>query len=96
MNFLRADSSCASWRCISLKATASWPSSSRGVDRDRVLEVARGDLLGRELESLDPLRQRAGHEVAADQREQQRDPAGDQDLVAHDDDAADDVGDRVE
>ena len=28
MNFLRADSSCESWRCISLNATASCPISS--------------------------------------------------------------------
>ena len=28
MNFLRADSSCESWCCIWLNATASWPSSS--------------------------------------------------------------------
>ena len=54
----------------------------------------RGDLLGGALEPLDALREPARDQIAADQREQQRDAAGDQDLVADDRDAADDVGDR--
>ncbi len=64
------------------------------VDRDRVLEIAGGDLLGGALQSLDPLGERPRDEIPADQREQQRDPSGDQDLVADDRDVAHDVGDR--
>ena len=95
MNFLRASSSCLSWRCIWLKAIASCPSSSLESTCDRVVEVARRHLLGRELQPLDALAQRPRDEVAADQRQQQRDPAGDEDLVPHDLDAVHDVRDRV-
>ena len=94
MNFLRADSSWASWCCIALKATASCPSSSLESTADRVLEVAGGDLLGGVFEPLDPLGERPGLQVAADQRQQQGDPARHQDLVTDDRDVADDVGDR--
>src|SRR5207302_3564494 len=62
-----------------------------GVDRDRLLEVPRRDLLGRELQALDALGERPGDEIAANQREQKRDPARDQDLMLDDRHAADDV-----
>ena len=66
-----------------------------GVDLYRVVEVAGRHLLGRELQALDALAQRPRDEVAADQRQQQRDPAGDEDLVPHDLDAVHDVRDGV-
>ena len=95
MNFLRV---CSSWRELALhlvEGDRQLAELVARVDRDRVVEVAGRDLLGGELEPLDPLAQRPGHEVAADQREQKRDPARHEDLVAHDGDAADDVRDRV-
>ena len=63
MKRLRAVSSWASWRCMSLKALASWPSSSSESSGMRLREVAGGHLLGRLLEALDPARERARHEV---------------------------------
>ena len=95
MNFLRVSSSCPSWRCISLKAIASWPSSSLESTAIGWSKSPAATFSAAQLEPLDPLAQRPGHEVAAHQREQNRDPARDEDLVAHDGDAADDVRDRV-
>ena len=82
MNFLRADSSCGELALHVVERHRQLPELVGRVDGDRLPEVARRDLLGGELEALDALRQRARDQVAADQREQQRDPARDQDLVA--------------
>ena len=94
MNCLRARSSCASWRCMSLKATRELAELVVGVDRDRAREVAGGDLLGRLLQALDALRERARDQPAGEHRERERDRAGDEDLRADDRDVALDVGHR--
>ena len=75
MNSLRAWSSRASLRCISLKATRELAELVLGVDRDRVGEVARRDLAGRALEALDAPREHARRVVAARHRDDQRDHA---------------------
>jgi hypothetical protein len=62
-----------------------------GVNADRVAEVTRRHLLGRQLEPLDALGQGPSDQIPADQRQQQRNPAGDEDLVPNDRHAADDV-----
>ena len=82
MNCLRARSSRASWSCMSSNAAASWPSSSSESAADRVEKSPAGDLARRALEPLDAQRQRARHEVAGEQRDHQRDRAGEQDLAA--------------
>ena len=74
MNCLRAWSSRASWRCMSSKAAASWPSSSSESGWMRSEKSPRGDLARRALEPLDAQRQRARHEVAAEHGDQERDP----------------------
>ena len=66
-----------------------------GVGADRVREVAGGDLAGGLLEPADALRQRARHEVAGQQRDRQRDAAGEQDLAADQVDVALDLVERV-
>ena len=66
-----------------------------GVGADRVREVARRDLARGVLEPADALRQRARHEVAGQQRDHERDPAGDQDLAPDQRDAALDLVERV-
>ena len=66
MKRLRAESSCASWRCMSLNASASSPISSLDSTGMRVREVAAGHALGRLLEALDPARQRARDQEAAE------------------------------
>ena len=53
MNCLRALSSSARRRCISLKVRASWPELAGGGDRDRRLEVAVGDFARGVLEAAD-------------------------------------------
>ena len=63
-----------------------------GVDRDRVREVAVGDLLGRRLEPAQAARVRARDQPARRQRREQRDPPGDQDLAADQGDVVLDVG----
>ncbi len=94
MNFLRADSSWASWRCIVVEGDRQLPQLVARVHRDRLIEVPGRHLLGGQLEALDPLGQRPRHQVAADQRQQQRDPARHQDLVADGGHRADDVRGR--
>ena len=96
MNCLRARSSCASWRCMSLKASASWPSSSSESTGIGLREVAGGDLLGRLLQPLDALRERARDQPAARAPRARARCRRDQDLRAHDRDVALDVGHRVE
>jgi hypothetical protein len=66
------------------------PELVAGVDLDRVAEVAGGDPLGGDLQALDPRGDPARHEVAADERQEQREQAGDEDVVA---DQRDIVGD---
>ena len=66
-----------------------------GVGADRVREVAGRHLARGLLEPLHAQRQRARHEVAGQQRDHERDAAGDQDLLADDRDVALDLVERV-
>ena len=69
MNSLRASSSRASRRCISLKALRQLAQLVLGVDRDRLGEVAGRDLAGRALEALHAAREHARGVVAAGDRD---------------------------
>ena len=94
MNSLRALSSRASRRCISLKVAGELADLVAALDRDRRREVALGDLLRRRLEPAQALRVRPGREPARRQRGEQRDHAGDQDLAPDQRDVVVDVGER--
>ena len=63
-----------------------------GVDRDRVREVAVGDLLGGALEPAQAAGVGAGDQLAGAERGEQRDRSGDQDLAADQRDVVVDVG----
>ena len=82
MNCSRATWSCASWRCMSSKASARSPELVVALGLDARGEVARGDLARRRLEPPNARRQRAGQQVAGEHGDRERDAAPQQHLVA--------------
>jgi hypothetical protein len=68
---------------MSSSATASWPELVVLVDDEAPGEVARRDAARRALQALDAPRQALGEHGPGDERDEQRDAAGDEDAPAH-------------
>ncbi len=77
MNSLRALSTRASCSCISLNVRVSWPSSSSESSGSGSMKLPAATCLAARLEPAHAARNRARHEVAAHQGDQERDAARD-------------------
>ena len=96
MNCLRARSSRASCVLHVVERGRQPPELVVGVGPDRLREVAGGDLARRALEPLHARAQRPRDEVAGEDRDHERDAAGDQHLAADQLDVVLHVGQRVD
>ena len=82
MNSLRATSTLRSWYCISLKVSVSWPSSSWSHG-ERLHEAPARHVAGGAFEPAHAPSEPRGHEIAAEERDQERGAGRDENAVAH-------------